>query len=233
LPANTLLYSGGPGSGIGADWSPTNAHLIASSIQGITEDCVIGGVPTPQPKTRIVTGLVNADYTAIVAGTAAAITNKFQPCFELIEDLFPAFSPQGTQVAFARRIEYQLTATVSWELDVINTDGSSPLQLIPPINGSAILFPRWSSDGLKLYFTLADVSTSGNLLLFSSSLGVYVINASGTGLKQFLPRLPNSLIRVGSRPPLRILHLESLLFRTSQVGLGTAHWGRVLCRVTP
>src|SRR5262245_45394088 len=57
----------------------------------------------------------------------------------------PAYSPNGRQIAFTS------CRAVSWEIWVVNNDGSNPKPLIP-FAGPGSISPRWSPDGEWIAF---------------------------------------------------------------------------------
>jgi len=81
--------------------------------------------------------------------------------------LSPAWSPDGTRIAFASNRQ-----TFRYDLFVVNADGTG----LTRIGGTAgqDSEPSWSPDGRQLVFT-SGVSGNGDL---------YVINADGTGLRR-------------------------------------------------
>src|SRR4051794_33456596 len=67
------------------------------------------------------------------------------------DDYHPQYSPDGSKIAFASR------RSGKEEIWVVNSDGSSPVQLTS-FNGPATGCPRWSADGKSLAFdSRADV----------------------------------------------------------------------------
>jgi TolB protein len=80
----------------------------------------------------------------------------------LADGRFPAWSPNGQQIAFNPRAS---------EIYVMEADGREP-RLVTDGVGSLNLFPAWSPDGKQLAFVS---NRDGNL-------NVYIINLDGTGL---------------------------------------------------
>jgi Tol biopolymer transport system component len=85
-------------------------------------------------------------------------------------DEWPAFSPDGTRVAFGRHIG------PDGGIKIVNIDGTGLTTIVPaqmePIR------PRWSSDGTRLAF-----SDNGDRFL-DQSANVWIVNADGTGLRR-------------------------------------------------
>ncbi len=67
-------------------------------------------------------------------------------------DLFPSWSPDGTQIAFTRQI--QQGAQISEELFVMNADGTDVQRLTHDYIFDG--FPCWSPDGKKIAFDRGD-----------------------------------------------------------------------------
>lgn len=80
----------------------------------------------------------------------------------------PAWSPDGTRLAFARDLTLFVTDAI----------GSNTARLTPDTLTASQQFPKWSPDGQKLLF-LGDRGEGGGSL--------YVINSDGTGLTRFPP----------------------------------------------
>lgn len=70
------------------------------------------------------------------------------------EDAFPNLSPDGTRVAFSRRIRGQ------FDLFILNVDGSGTTRLTRTANADEAL-PAWSPDAKKLAFTVTTTTKSG------------------------------------------------------------------------
>lgn len=66
---------------------------------------------------------------------------------------FPAFSPDGKQVAYAYST-FTKEGLVKSELRVINLDGSGERAVLAPADEKiTLIYPRWSPDGKSLYVT--------------------------------------------------------------------------------
>lgn len=83
------------------------------------------------------------------------------------EDLFPAWSPDGTRIAFTHRTG---ASRFTREIFVMDADGTNRLQITA--NSVADVMPAWSPDGNRL--ALVAFGADGNR-------DVYVINADGSG----------------------------------------------------
>jgi TolB protein len=93
-------------------------------------------------------------------------------------DVSPCWSPDGTEIAFARAVQGFADQTI-W---VMNSDGSGLRQLT---SGGYQTAPAWSPDGTKIMF---DREESG------SNDGIYVIDANG-------PAGPGTLLFAGGFGP--------------------------------
>jgi TolB protein len=69
-------------------------------------------------------------------------------------DLLPAWSPDGSRIAFSRHLGSPVQGTTN--LFVMNADGTDPQQITFPGERYEDFSPQWSSDGTKLVFTRFD-----------------------------------------------------------------------------
>jgi Tol biopolymer transport system component len=90
-------------------------------------------------------------------------------------DEWPAWSPDGTQLAFAR---YD-------RIFVADRDGGNAVQLTPDTLFPEQALPRWSPDGRTLLFLLGHPGDDEGSPLYS-------INANGTGLRRVPITIPNA-----------------------------------------
>jgi dipeptidyl aminopeptidase/acylaminoacyl peptidase len=91
----------------------------------------------------------------------------------------PAWSPDGSLIAFVREPERESRAVVS--LYVINADGTGVHEIDVAVQRVAA--PRWSPDGTMLVFT-SDVDYHLELGELVWSEDVYTVHADGTGLRR-------------------------------------------------
>jgi Tol biopolymer transport system component len=76
------------------------------------------------------------------------------------DEILPAWSPDG------RRIAYMHSTGGPWELWVMDSDGNHQQHISLP---TAALHPRWSPDG--------------KLIAFDSGVGIWLVNADGSGVR--------------------------------------------------
>lgn len=107
----------------------------------------------------------NADIYTMNANGSDRLRLTFDPG----EDGEPAWSPDGTKIAFVRK-----TVTSSFadtrEIYVMNADGSDQRRLTQPGNNIYHYSPTWSPDGTMIAFSKVP----------SNSNGVIVMNANGS-----------------------------------------------------
>lgn len=107
---------------------------------------------------------VSAWYQVSTAGTGLASVNSTPANISLVSP-WTAYSPSGTTIASG----YQVGT--GYDLYVFNTTGSAKTRLTT-LGASAIIAPRFTSDGTKIVFQ-ATVGGAGS---------IFVVNIDGTGL---------------------------------------------------
>jgi len=87
-------------------------------------------------------------------------------------DLYPAWSPDGREIAFIRLVSYD----TPWQIWLMSTDGSNLRRLTDPNASlqSAEQWPSWSPDGSRIAF-------------WSAWSGILVSNRDGTGQHSLAP----------------------------------------------
>lgn len=133
--------------GLGLSWSPDGARIAFAAPR------FQRGAPF-EPSAGVF--VVNSDGTGLIQLTHPG---------GIADDIQPAWSPDGRQIAFVRFGENGNAFDPSLPLYVIRSDGSG-LRLLTS-DGER---PAWSPDSKRLAFTRRD--------------GIYVINADGTGLRR-------------------------------------------------
>jgi len=105
--------------------------------------------------------VMNADGS----GVRRLTTNRFD------ED--PDWSPDGAKLAFSRPVGKR-PLDKNYEVFVVNVDGTGLVRLTR--NGKPDFRPKWSPDGARIAFDR-----------LGPNLGVYVMNADGSGQTRILP----------------------------------------------
>jgi Tol biopolymer transport system component len=129
------------------DWSPDGQQIALASLQGEILDIFV--LPIHLTKTNG----NQTDWTNLTGNSLGG-------------DEYPAWSPDGTKIAFHSHRDG------NWEIYVMNADGSEQTRLTH--NPGEDTYPTWSPDGSRLVFNSATVGYTN----------IYVINADGTGLTQ-------------------------------------------------
>ena len=134
-------------------WSPDGSKIAFAC----EEDLTAGGTRAPEdPPSEIC--VINADGT-----------NRVRLTHNSLEDSYPAWSPDGSKIAFTR---HRPLATRN--IYVMNADGTNPVRLTKVTPGHFAIEPRWSPDGSKIAFvTNSYVETWHHFT-------VVVMNADGT-----------------------------------------------------
>jgi TolB protein len=132
------------------DWSPDGRKIVFTS-HAITDNHI--------NSTTAEIYVINADGT----GIPVRLTNNVE------EERAPAWSPDGTRIAFMCR-----RGGLDFEICVMNADGTSQVQLTDNTVGD--LTPSWSPDGQKIVFH-RPVGGRGRFQLF-------LMNADGTSQMQ-------------------------------------------------
>jgi hypothetical protein len=117
---------------------------------------------------------------------ATALTRPYQPCLTQVYDLFPAFSPDGTKIAYVRLVEdqsqlYGTPTTAS--IRIINLDGTND-HTIGSFSEEFLADLSWSADGSKLIFDRTPLLDG--VPLPGQGNGIWMIGVNGAGLHEFL-----------------------------------------------
>ena len=119
---------------------------------------------------------MNADGSNPTRLTDDKSRGKILPNFTPVYDGSPAWSPDGTKIAFVSNRNYLFS------LYVMNADGSNAYLVTDKVLD--VGEPAWSPDGRKIAF-------SGGVRIIAGigkpSVDIYVINADGSGLEKLTP----------------------------------------------
>jgi Tol biopolymer transport system component len=140
---------------VAPDWSPDGKHLL---VVGWMSDDSAGG--------RL--------YT-LSADKLPAPLSPVRPDEDSSIETAPAWSPDGTQIAFTLKQPLDDIDNVNEDIYIVNADGTNLRQLTD--NSAVENDPAWSPDGKQLVFTTYTVETGNSLA---------IINVDGTGLTRVL-----------------------------------------------
>jgi Tol biopolymer transport system component len=138
-----------PGYTMHPAWSPDGSKIAFAGFPNETEKAIFTQVANPYSTSEIF--IVNADGTGLIRLTA----NR-------VNDDWPAWSPDGTKIAFASH----------YQIYIMSQHGTGPTRLT---YGDAFdIQPSWSPDGTKIAFSSDRTGNSD----------IYSMNADGTGVSQ-------------------------------------------------
>ena len=131
----------------GPDWSPNGQQIALAALQGEILDIFV------LPSTLTEPPVNQTDWINLTDDSLGG-------------DEYPAWSPDGTKIAFHSYRDG------NWEIYVMNADGTEQTKLTH--NPGEDTYPTWSPEGSRLVFNSATVGYTD----------IYMINADGTGLTQ-------------------------------------------------
>jgi Tol biopolymer transport system component len=133
------------GGGNGSVWSPDGGS-IAISVD-VYDDWV--EFPTSRSEIFVI---------ALPGGELTQLTNTSTPGARIMMSGSPAWSPDGTLIAFRREVVPQ--STFPWghsHLYVMSTDGSNPRRIGFGENVDGVRAPAWSPDGSRIAYGAGEV----------------------------------------------------------------------------
>jgi WD40 repeat protein len=179
--------------GLGIDWSPRTdplgnlGNLLVVSYPQLFYDPTCLNIP----RTVAALYLVDAQGKLI-----RQLTQPPQiPCsiwvFDTVNDLWPAFSPDGTQVAFVRSVRDSMGNVIDSCIMAVQVDGTAnPPEgagnCLPQPGERALLYLpgdevdhlSWSPDGSRLMFDRTQMAYGG---LYPNPLGIFTTSSAGSG----------------------------------------------------
>jgi Tol biopolymer transport system component len=137
--------------GVVGDWSPDGDYLVLPDILLLQQTEEEQGGEDPP----FFSHLFQVDTATGRTLDLSAFSGYF------VEDLSPAYSPDGEWIAFARKFLQFSEWTLGRQIWLMHSDGSNALQLTEDadLNHSAL---SWSADGERLIFMLLDRTNLSN-----------------------------------------------------------------------
>lgn len=139
-------------------WSPDGARIAYSATTG---EIPVGEYGTRNLNTMNPDG---SDVRLLIRAAAGAAL------------LVPAWSPDGERIAYSR------VQDARWFIDVVNRDGTSPVQISKPTTATGDIMGSWSPDGKRIAFTRLWMRPT--LSPDSDHCQVHVMNADGSDVRQ-------------------------------------------------
>jgi TolB protein len=180
-------------------WSPDGTEIVFLSFRGSDLDLYVMGADGSSPGLLYDSGthdadvdwagnrivftsdfkiwVINADGTSPIQITNPENAGTWGTANLPIGDYDPRLNADGTKIVF-ERLENPNTAHGSYNLFVINSDGSGETRLTE--NGYAQGLASWSHSGNELAYVVAAIGEEGKY-------HIYEINADGTGNQDISP----------------------------------------------
>jgi WD40-like Beta Propeller Repeat len=168
--------------GLGLDWSPRKDQLGNFGKQLVVSYPQLFYDPTCLNIPRTVAALYLVDTQV------RQLTHPPQiPCsiwvFDTVNDLWPAFSPDGTQVAFVRSVRDSMSNVTESRIMAVKVDGTpygdgTYERTVLYLPGDEVDHLNWSPDGTRLMFDRTQMASGG---LYPISLGIYTTSSAGSG----------------------------------------------------
>lgn len=192
--ADGTYVDGKPGLIQGPSWTADGKYVVYSKYFDRKEEVL--SVYSRDPEFRLL-ALANLLFPAIapkgddiavsINSTAIALMKQdgsgrrilFQEKDGLA--LAPAWSPDGSRIAFSEGIYFPGPTRPTAQVDVMNSDGTALRKLTP--EGSNSGFPSWSPDGLKLVY-----EQDGRLVIQTLATGECVNLTNPEGQRDNFPR---------------------------------------------
>jgi len=152
--------------------------------RGWRHGCITGGSFSPDGS-QVVFATLDAIYTVDADGGTGRTWGGEPRTTQLVlaarsrTDVFnPAFSPDGTQIAYADLPYANFPGDRRISIRVVNADGTGVRVLVDSVCGvyPAIGGPRWSPGGTHIAFSCRGLEP-----------GIWVIGADGSGLTEVIP----------------------------------------------
>jgi Tol biopolymer transport system component len=158
----TLLAACAPtGTPVPPTVTPTTvptSTLTLTPISSPTATATLTPTPNPKPATQLIAFSSNEQGNWDVYRINLDGTGKTQLTFTANDERLPAWSPDGSKLL------YQIQQGDSWQIMMMNWDGSNPIQLT---NEGSNQYASWSPDGIHILF---DSDRNGNRDIFQMEL---------------------------------------------------------------